>query len=77
MTDDQSRDDPLRERLIGTEVIKRGRILEFRIDTVEAADGRRARGLRGFGRGLAGVPGFGGGARSAAGAVQARGHHEL
>ena len=32
-------DDPLRERLISSEVLRRSRILEFRIDTVEAADG--------------------------------------
>jgi ADP-ribose pyrophosphatase len=32
-------DDPLRETLLSTEVIKQGRILEFRIDTVRAADG--------------------------------------
>ena len=61
MTDDQSRDDsrggdprgddPLRETLIGTEVVKRGRILEFRIDTVEAADGHRST------RDIAGHPG--------------------
>jgi len=44
-------DDPLRESLIGTEVIKRGRILEFRIDTVEAADGHRST------RDIAGHPG--------------------
>lgn len=35
-------DDPLRERLISSDVIKRGRILEFRVDTVEAADGHRS-----------------------------------
>jgi ADP-ribose diphosphatase len=51
MTDDRLRDDPLREQLIGTEVIKRGRILEFRIDTVEAADGHRST------RDIAGHPG--------------------
>jgi ADP-ribose pyrophosphatase len=44
-------DDPLRETLINTEVIKRGRILEFRIDTVEAADGHRST------RDIAGHPG--------------------
>jgi len=32
-------DDPLRERLLSTEVLRRSRILEFRIDTVQAADG--------------------------------------
>ena len=44
-------DDPLREQLISREVIKRGRILEFRIDTVEAADGHRST------RDIAGHPG--------------------
>lgn len=44
-------DDPLREELISTEVIKQGRILEFRIDTVEAADGHRST------RDIAGHPG--------------------
>jgi ADP-ribose pyrophosphatase len=34
--------DPLRERLIGSRVLGRGRILEFRIDEVEAADGHRS-----------------------------------
>lgn len=48
---DRPGDDPLREKLIGTEVIKRGRILEFRIDTVEAADGHRST------RDIAGHPG--------------------
>ena len=49
MTD--SGDDPLRERLISSEVIKRGRILEFRIDTVETGDGHRST------RDIAGHPG--------------------
>jgi ADP-ribose diphosphatase len=44
-------DDPLRERLITSEVIRQGRILEFRIDTVEAADGHRST------RDIAGHPG--------------------
>lgn len=44
-------DDPLRERLISSEVLKRGRILEFRIDTVEASDGHRST------RDIAGHPG--------------------
>jgi ADP-ribose diphosphatase len=44
-------DDPLRERLIESEVIRRGRILEFRIDTVETADGHRST------RDIAGHPG--------------------
>ena len=35
-------DDPLRERLISSEDIRQSRILEFRIDTVEAADGHRS-----------------------------------
>lgn len=35
-------DDPLRETPISSEVLGRGRILEFRIDTVEAADGHRS-----------------------------------
>lgn len=34
--------DPLAERLISSEVLKQGRILEFRIDTIEAADGHRS-----------------------------------
>lgn len=42
MTDRARADDPLRERLISSEVLKQGRILEFRIDTVEAADGHRS-----------------------------------
>lgn len=48
---DASGDDPLRERLISAEVIRRGRILDFRIDTVEAADGHRST------RDIAGHPG--------------------
>lgn len=44
-------DDPLRERLIESEVVRRGRILEFRIDTVETADGHRST------RDIAGHPG--------------------
>ena len=51
MSDEARRDDPLRERLISTEVLKHGRILEFRIDTVEAADGHRST------RDIAGHPG--------------------
>lgn len=41
MSDDAAA-DPLRERLISSEVLRRSRILEFRIDTVEAADGHRS-----------------------------------
>ena len=44
-------DDPLRERLISSELLRRSRILEFRIDTVEAADGHRST------RDIAGHPG--------------------
>ena len=40
--DPPAADDPLRERLLSSEVLKRGRILEFRIDTIEAADGHRS-----------------------------------
>jgi len=42
---------PLDERLVESTVVHRGRVLEFRIDTVERADGRRAR------REVAGHPG--------------------
>ena len=35
-------DDPLRERLVSSELLRRGRILEFRVDTIEAADGHRS-----------------------------------
>jgi ADP-ribose pyrophosphatase len=44
-------DDPLRERLISSEVLRRSRVLEFRIDTVESADGHRST------RDIAGHPG--------------------
>jgi ADP-ribose pyrophosphatase len=44
-------DDPLRERLVSSEVLRQSRILEFRIDTVEAADGHRST------RDIAGHPG--------------------
>ena len=44
-------DDPLRERLISSEVLRRSRILEFRIDTVESRDGHRST------RDIAGHPG--------------------
>jgi ADP-ribose pyrophosphatase len=43
--------DPLREKLVSSEVLRRSRILEFRIDTVEAADGHRST------RDIAGHPG--------------------
>src|SRR5204862_2311267 len=39
---DVANDDPLRERLIGSEVIRTGRILEFRIDEIETPDGNRS-----------------------------------
>ena len=45
------RDDPLRETLVSSEVLRRSRILEFRIDTIEAADGHRST------RDIAGHPG--------------------
>ena len=35
-------DDPLRETLISSEVLRQSRILEFRVDTVEASDGHRS-----------------------------------
>jgi ADP-ribose pyrophosphatase len=44
-------DDPLRETLVHSEVLRRSRILEFRIDTVEAVDGHRST------RDIAGHPG--------------------
>jgi len=44
-------DDQLRERLVSSEVLRRSRILEFRIDTVEAPDGHRST------RDIAGHPG--------------------
>lgn len=34
-------DDPLEEHVIGSRVIHRGRYMEFRIDTIERADGSR------------------------------------
>ena len=42
MSGERRGDDPLRERLVSSEVLRRSRILEFRIDTVEAADGHRS-----------------------------------
>src|SRR5439155_5076358 len=45
------RDEHLRERLVSSEVLRRSRILEFRIDTVETADGHRST------RDIAGHPG--------------------
>jgi ADP-ribose pyrophosphatase len=44
-------DDPLRERLISSDVLRQSRILEFRVDTVETADGHRST------RDIAGHPG--------------------
>lgn len=43
--------DQLTERLVSSEILHRGRILEFRVDTVERLDGRRLR------RDVAGHPG--------------------
>ena len=34
--------DPLRERPVSSEVIRKSRILEFRIDTIETPDGKRS-----------------------------------
>ncbi|MES1239682.1 MAG: NUDIX hydrolase, partial [Chloroflexota bacterium] len=34
--------DPLRETLVASEVLRKSRILEFRIDTIETPDGRRS-----------------------------------
>ena len=45
------RDEALRERLISSEVLRKSRVLEFRIDTVEAPDGHRST------RDIAGHPG--------------------
>jgi ADP-ribose pyrophosphatase len=44
-------EDPLRERLVSSEVIHRGRVLEFRIDRVETPDGHAST------REIAGHPG--------------------
>jgi ADP-ribose pyrophosphatase len=49
MTDDP--DARLRERLVSSEVLRRSRILEFRVDTVELPDGSRST------RDIAGHPG--------------------
>ncbi len=46
-----TRDTDLRERLVSSEVIHRGRVLEFRIDQVETPDGHRST------REIAGHPG--------------------
>jgi len=51
MTDRHAPADPLDEWLVDSTVLHRGRVLEFRVDTVERADGRRAR------REVAGHPG--------------------
>ena len=50
-TQDGTPDDPLRERLVSSEVLRRSRILEFRIDTIETPDGKRST------RDIAGHPG--------------------
>jgi ADP-ribose pyrophosphatase len=44
-------DDPLRETLVSSDVLRQSRILDFRIDTIEAADGHRST------RDIAGHPG--------------------
>jgi ADP-ribose pyrophosphatase len=54
MTSDRAGGDgdaELRERLVSSEVLRRGRILEFRVDTVELPDGSRST------RDIAGHPG--------------------
>ena len=51
MSDDPRADDRLRERLVSSEVLRRSRILEFRVDTVELPDGTRST------RDIAGHPG--------------------
>jgi ADP-ribose pyrophosphatase len=48
---DEAPDDPLRERLVSSEVLRRSRILEFRIDTIETPDGKQST------RDIAGHPG--------------------
>ncbi len=40
---DDAADEQLAEHLVASELVHRGRILEFRVDTVERADGHRAR----------------------------------
>ena len=35
-------DDPLRETLVSSEVLRKSRVLEFRIDTIETVDGKRS-----------------------------------
>jgi ADP-ribose pyrophosphatase len=41
-TADPARDESLREQLLSSEVLRQGRVLEFRVDTVEAPDGHRS-----------------------------------
>ena len=36
-------DDPLEEQVVGSEIVHSGRYLEFRVDTIERADGSRGR----------------------------------
>ncbi|MFH0750541.1 MAG: NUDIX hydrolase [Chloroflexota bacterium] len=43
MSDPDRPVDPLVERLVASELLHRGHVLEFRVDTVERIDGRRAR----------------------------------
>ena len=43
MPDRDSIPDPLDERLVASEVVHRGRLLELRVDMLERADGHRAR----------------------------------
>lgn len=50
-TADPARDERLREQVLSSEVLRKSRVLEFRIDTVEAPDGHRST------RDIAGHPG--------------------
>jgi ADP-ribose diphosphatase len=50
-TADRARDERLRERVLDSEVLRKSRVLEFRVDTVEAPDGHRST------RDIAGHPG--------------------
>jgi ADP-ribose pyrophosphatase len=50
-TAEPERDEALRERVLSSEVLRKSRVLEFRIDTVEAPDGHRST------RDIAGHPG--------------------
>jgi len=51
MADPDAGDERLRERLVSSEILRKSRVLEFRIDTVESPDGHRST------RDIAGHPG--------------------